>query len=61
VEAVNEWAAVSGFLNGSGRGVLTTLIGVFGGSIVSRRAQDRHWIREHHSSGRDPRVLSLAL
>ncbi|MCF3131091.1 hypothetical protein [Streptomyces olivochromogenes] len=26
--------------------VATTLIGVFAGSAVSRRAQDRHWVRE---------------
>ncbi|WP_158709356.1 MULTISPECIES: hypothetical protein [unclassified Streptomyces] len=26
--------------------VATTLIGVFAGSVVSRRAQDRHWIRD---------------
>ncbi|MGW3852654.1 hypothetical protein [Streptomyces fagopyri] len=26
--------------------VATTLIGVFAGSVVSRRAQDRHWVRD---------------
>lgn len=26
--------------------VATTLIGVVAGSVVSRRAQDRHWVRE---------------
>ncbi|MFC5145710.1 hypothetical protein [Streptomyces aureoversilis] len=26
--------------------VATTLVGVFAGSVVSRRAQDRHWARE---------------
>ncbi|MFE2523370.1 hypothetical protein ACFXEL_03970 [Streptomyces sp. NPDC059382] len=26
--------------------VVTTLIGVFVGSVVSRRAQDRHWVRD---------------
>ncbi|MFE9625065.1 hypothetical protein [Streptomyces sp. NPDC006527] len=30
--------------------VVTTLIGVFAGSIVSRRAQDRHWIREQQAA-----------
>ncbi|MBP2054265.1 hypothetical protein J2Z21_007268 [Streptomyces griseochromogenes] len=25
---------------------MTTLIGVFAGSVVSRRAQDRHWVRD---------------
>ncbi|MFD5267489.1 hypothetical protein [Streptomyces sp. NPDC058335] len=30
--------------------VLTTLIGVFVGSIVSRRAQDRHCIREQQAA-----------
>ncbi|GAA2764703.1 hypothetical protein GCM10010103_37440 [Streptomyces paradoxus] len=30
--------------------VLTTLIGVFVGSIVSRRAQERHWIREQQAA-----------
>lgn len=30
--------------------VMTTLIGVFAGSMVSRRAQDRHWIREQQAA-----------
>ncbi|MFJ9733347.1 hypothetical protein ACIRUL_18655 [Streptomyces sp. NPDC101171] len=29
---------------------MTTLIGVFAGSMVSRRAQDRHWIREQQAT-----------
>ncbi|MET9652163.1 hypothetical protein ABZZ44_18120 [Streptomyces sp. NPDC006460] len=30
--------------------VVTTLIGVFAGSVVSRRAQDRHWVRDQVSA-----------
>jgi hypothetical protein len=30
--------------------VATTLIGVFVGSVVSRRAQDRHWVREQQAA-----------
>lgn len=30
--------------------VMTTLIGVFTGSMVGRRAQDRHWIREQQAA-----------
>ncbi|MEU6227196.1 hypothetical protein [Streptomyces sp. NPDC047042] len=30
--------------------VMTTLIGVFAGSVVGRRAQDRHWIREQQAT-----------
>ncbi|WP_406164076.1 hypothetical protein OG806_49400 [Streptomyces sp. NBC_00882] len=30
--------------------VVTTLIGVFAGSMVSRRTQDRHWVRDQVSA-----------
>ncbi|MER7636927.1 hypothetical protein [Streptomyces sp. NPDC126522] len=33
-------------LAASAGAVATTLIGVFAGSVVSRRAQDRHWVRD---------------
>ncbi|MFD9036001.1 hypothetical protein ACFVZW_33415 [Streptomyces sp. NPDC059567] len=29
---------------------MTTLIGVFAGSVVSRRTQDRHWVRDQVSA-----------